>query len=646
MAKDDNHKFDKAVEDRLIANIINSDLTQSQANQEESDDEFESFMDMMNGERVEKEYDWQSDVNIPEFAIHMLTQASIDAGVMFQQRAFTEVYLEDEGEEAKLNAEATKELINRTLNQRHLYHYHKYMRAKGTTTVAGRCYAHCWWEQESRTENVKVGTTTEFQQLDVDIEGQPVTDPTIQTPAVGEVEVGEFDDVEFITKDRFNYEIVDQRNFFTDNTYTYSLQQKPWMLVRVERTLDELKKEAKRAGYFNLDLLKDSEDTHSTEMAQDTSNLDDNETRATTDVHKPFDIYIRYGKHWIMPSGKPGIDKDGKVRDTAVFAEVVMVFAKKATSTVLIAFHKTPYIDAMGNPFKPVIRGLCYINLTEDGGVGDGLYSRELQIGINDTFNVSNDRVMLATMPTFKIKRNTMDDNPDIYWEPGHAIPLSETDDLVEMKLDDDITGAITQIGMLTGKMQQVTATFPPTMGDVAPLTSTTATAVAGAEQHQNIRTNYKGLTFENTFLAGDGLYWMISQMTWAFAKPETGEKLMGKKVVDFDPTKDYYYKPVSQAIESEYSKSNKVKMWIQMFGYVSNIQHPDIVKMVNFIITEIAKLMGDEFVNFSSALLNPQQPITQGGPSQADGVGGGATNETGLPQTLPEQGVRDAANV
>ena len=43
---------------------------------------------------------------------------------MFRQD-FVEVYLEDEGPESKKAADAAKELINRTLNRRNLYHYNR-----------------------------------------------------------------------------------------------------------------------------------------------------------------------------------------------------------------------------------------------------------------------------------------------------------------------------------------------------------------------------------------------------------------------------------------------------------------------------------------------------------------------------------------
>lgn len=117
----------------------------------------------------------------------------------------------------------------------------------------------------------------------------------------------------------------------------------------------------------------------------------------------------------------------------------------------------------------------------------------------------------------------------------------------------------------------------------------------------------------------------------------------MGEKVFDFDPSKEYFYTPVSQSIEPEYSKQNKVKLWIQVLGYVSNIPHPDIVNSLNYVMTQIFKYMGDEFVNFGDKLLDPQKPLQQaGGQALPEGQAGTpASNQTGIQQSGVEEFTR-----
>jgi hypothetical protein len=187
--------------------------------------------------------------------------------------------------------------------------------------------------------------------------------------------------------------------------------------------------------------------------------------------------------------------------------------------------------------------------------------------------------------------------------------------------------------------MNQATAIFPTTMGGLPSKTSTTATAVAGADQRTNQRTNYKAMTFEYTLLCE--LYWQIQQMTWAFAKPETGVKLMGEKVYDFDPLLNYTYKPLSQSIETEFAKQEKIKNWTTILGYVMNSQHPSTPQLVNLIISKIAKLMGDEYKDFAGSLLDESQPMQPVEEQNAEAGGVPASNQYGLPQSNIEQVAR-----
>ena len=66
---------------------------------------------------------------------------------------------------------------------------------------------------------------------------------------------------------------------------------------------------------------------------------------------------------------------------------------------------------------------------------------------------------------------------------------------------------------------------------------------------------------------------------------------------------------------------------------------------MINAIYTKVLELMGDEYVNIVGSLLDPNKPIEGSGqqPGQA-GMGGGASNEQGLPQSNMEVATRDNA--
>lgn len=594
------HKYDELEENRLVE-IIYNEYTVSKRNQQYDIDDYEASIDLFNNERVEKDYDWQSDIPIPEFASQMLTQTSIDVSQYFQTRDFVETYIQDASDKALMAADAAEELLNRTLNRRELYHYQKFVRGKSMSNITGEVYAECGWEQELNSD----GT---------------------------------------ISKDQFWYDILDRRNVFTDNKYCYSLQQKDYVITRCERNLNQLKQEEKRNGYFNLDLLEDIKADGDTVTKKETRDVDNGDTQTPDNkITQNFDILKRYGKNWITPDGKPGLNENGEIKAEAELKELIITFAMHKSTKILIGYHETPYIDALGNPFRPVFRGLCYIHPTKDNGIGDGHYARPLQIAINDTFNISNDRTMLATMPTMKGKKYVTDDTDSVYIAPMHLIELSEPNDLQELQISDNIQGAMQQLGILINKMQQTTNIYPTTMGNLPEDSSTTATAIAGANQRTNQRTNYKSLTFEYTFL--NELYWMIQQMTWQFARPETGLKLMGMKVFNFDPTLDFFYKPLSQSIESEDSKAAKIRQWTTILQTIVNSTNPNMVNIFNYIMVQIIMLMGDEFMNFADKFIPPGQALQEsnrGSPQSPEGMQGGNSNQYLIPQSNMEMTTRE----
>lgn len=608
-------------EDILLGKIVDNEYKIAVSNAQTMNDDFESYVDLLDSVHVGKDQEWESDISLPEFPTHVITQSSIDSNKIAATRDFTEVYLQDESDEAKAASASAKELINRTLNRRRLHHYHKHIRSKMMAQLGGYSYLLAWWEYEEKKEIEDYEEFETVENGEITIGRKPIYKTTV-------------------VKDCFNYEALDPRNVFTNNDYAYSMQDKPWVDIRCKKPLSELKTDEKKQEYFNLDKL--SKTNIDTEATDSTTGQEDKFTN--TEVIDPeYDIVTRYGKMWAIRKEdkiEPGFTETGEIAKEAEFLECLCTFAIDGGNKYLIGFRETPYVDSNGVPYKPIIRRLCYIHPTKDAGVGDGKYAREIQWAIDDTFNMSNNRTTLATIPVMKGKKFSLEDNSSVYIEPNHVIELNDVKDLEELKISDNIQGAMTQLGILTGKMQQVTAIFPTTMGQVAG-GSTTATAVAGAEQRTNVRSGYKDTVSEYTCECE--LYWMIQQMTYVFAQPETGLKLMGEKVYDFDPTLDYFYKPVTSAIETEQSKNAKIQQWTQVLGYVSQIQHPDTVKIINYILSQMFTYMGDEFVNFGNSMLNPKQQI-QGGSDQMSALGTPNSNQNGVPMSGMEQGARGIA--
>ena len=616
-------------ENKLITDIFN-EITTAQTNQNQDDTDYESYLGILSGDRDEKTYEWQSDIRIPVFMAHHLTQSAIEAGQNFQTRDFVEVKINDPSDIAKAAAESAKECLNRTLTQKDLYYYQKFIRAKGINNLSGRVWLKCWWEQEF--EKKQVGTRVEIEQLDVDINGDPLLEEW-QVPATKENEIPEFEEV--AVKDRFNYDVWDQRNVFYSNEYVYSAQQKEWIIFRSESTLAKLEEVAEQNQYFDLDKIGQPPDTTETKSA---SYQKETKTEPNSTAQTPFDIYERYGKAWIK-DGKSGIDDNGEIIDGATYEECIITIVKDKHRKILIGFNETHFVDANGIPYKPAIRGLCYIHPSNDNGMGDGQNIREIQTAIDDTFNVSQDRTILSTLPSLKGKRNSVEDNTSIIIEPMGMMILDDTKDVEEFKISSDTMGALQQLAYLEDKGSQVDMINETTTGGVPSIASTTATAVASASQGTNTRQNYKALTY--TYTVDVEFYWMILNMTYAFAQEETAMKLMGDKAYDFNPSLDYYYTPLAQSIEPESSKEAKRQKWMNIYQIAMQSQHPDAPRVANHAYGEFVKLMGDEFEN--AAFLDESKPMQPGEQSPEQG-GTPTQNEYGHTQSPEDVAAREGA--
>jgi hypothetical protein len=308
----------------------------------------------------------------------------------------------------------------------------------------------------------------------------------------------------------------------------------------------------------------------------------------------------------------------------------------------MIGFRPTWAIDAKGQPFKPILRGLCYIHPTKDTGLSDGKNLREMNIAANDTFNISNDRVMLATLPVLKGRRDAIENNPTVFIEPENLILLENVDnDLKEMVIRDNIQGALQQMGFIKATASEMDAVFPTTMGGLPEKTSTTATAVSGAENRTSARGNLKGLTWTYSFDVE--FYQMMLQMAYRFMRQDTLEKMLGKELAQsFDPNADYTYVPISENLENEHQKMKKVGVWDQMMGRITGlakIAPKEMMPIIAMIIGEQAMLMGSEYREIADML----KKLSQAKP-QEEGKGVEGSKDGKPPPTSNQAGVEMGA--
>jgi hypothetical protein len=656
---DKKHKFDEEVENKVASIVIDQEYAIAKGSRSAEMSDLESLVDMLECKRTEKNYDWMSDIFLPEFPAAMLTDASNWASQYFQTREFIEVKLDGEGPDDDKKCKAAKLCINQTLSRRDLYHYHKYIRGRTINSMSGMVYGICWWEQEIRPK--QIGVEEQVENLDVDVYGNEITSPE-QVPAtrINEIPVYAPD----IIKDHFQYDIIDPRNVFTNKKYCYSIQEKDWVTVRSETSYEELRANEKKVGYFNLDLVKELAAPSQTDTAKETFEKNEDPGEGDKPVSSKLDKLIRFGKMWVKVKERsedgypkvvmPAWDNTGELPEDAELIDTLIEYVLCGNSRVLVRFQPNPFRDTHGNSYYPMVRGWCYIHPTKDSGLSDGNMLREIQIGINDMFNMGMDRSKLATMPTLKGKKHSLEDNTTIYFKPEHVMELENPDDLQEFKISDDITGATNVIAMLQGEGQKAVAIFPTTMGSLPDQASQTATAVAGAESRGNIRGNYKSLTFEYTFLLE--FYWIILQMTHMFMRPETAQKMMGKYAEFFDPDSDYTYSPVSANIETEYNKNMKLKIIDQFIGRLAQVPNPNTPKVINYLLGMAFEAFGKEFPDYKKYMMDesvpPPMPAGAGG-AGVPGMGaapptqmptqpmGAPSNQAGMPMSPQEENTR-----
>jgi len=629
------HFFDPLVEDVVASIVVDSEFATAKNVQAKELSDYESAVDMLEGLRTQKNYEWMSDYDTHDLAAIILTEASQWAAQYFQSRDFVEVRLEADVPNGAEKCRAAKNAINKTLNIREIYHYPKYIRGRLINSLASVVYGVEWWEKEF--QEVPVGETY------VPDEKNPDALPILQTKYEKK-----------LVKDHYNYEIVDPANVFTDNGYAYNVQDKDFIIFRSEKNIEDLIASAETMGYINLDVISEwgKNPSGETESYRETVNKTDSKQRPHKTPLTKVDVLERYGKIWAVVKERledgypsviePGYDASGEKRKDAELIEAVVAFAVQGNRRVLIRFQPQRNRDPWGRPYRPILRGLCYIHPRKDYGLSDGKYLADHQVAVNDVINMGFDRTKLATIPMFKVRKSAALDNPTLYVEPEHMIELDDPmTDLQELKISDDIQGSLAQANMWFSKMNQIASVYPPELGGVPSRASTKATAIVAAETHSSVRANYKSLTYEYTFLLDQytHILWMIHQ----YAEPETAISLMGLEgAAYFDPKADYTYTPVTSNIEQAHSKQAKLQAYDQMLGRLAAFKdNPKIYKTINKILRNMMILLGDEFIDFKDSLLDESPPTGQPGQpaitAPKDMEPQPTSNQYGIPQAGPE---------
>jgi hypothetical protein len=637
--------------------VIDSEYKVAEANNQEQYQDYESILDMVELIRNEKNYDWQSNIFIGLLLSHMLTDTATWAAQDFASRDFTDVIAEGNNPGDLQKAKSAKVLLNALLNVKDVYHFQKRLRGRTINWIFGQVYALVWWEKKTAIRRIPRPPLVTVAR-DIDEEGNIV-------PRVVQQEQEPYEE-EVIIYDRFNYDVFDARNVFTDFSYTYSAQQKSWITLRSEKKWSQIQADAEQFNYFNLDVLK--EKLFGTEKERKVRQTPESETSKKTfnkmggaynskqkifkEVDPTLDVLDRYGLIWAVVKERgdqdepidiePGYDSYGSLDPKGELVEAIITYVGMGEEYTMIGFRPTWAVDSKGQPFKPIIRGWCYVHPTKDIGLSDGKNLREMNIAANDTFNICNDRTMLATLPVMKGRRDALEGNPTVFIEPENVIMLEHpNEDLVEMQIRDNIQGGMTQMAFIKGTSSEMDAIWPTTMGGLPEKTSTTATAVAGAENRTGARGNLKAMTWAYTFDVE--FYTMILQLAYRFMDEKTLKKILGEELFQsFDPDGDFTYIPISENLEGEQSKAKKIQNYDQMMGRLQGLMKiapKEILPIVAWIVGQQATLLGGEYREIERDL----KTLASAKP-QEEGKGAESTKDGKPPMTQNQFGGQPSA--
>ena len=613
---------------------------------------FKEYDDMIHCRR-DKKNDYEPDIYLPEFAARLLTQIGNFVFKYFSSRDFVEASVNSDDPLDVAQGRAAKKLLNVILGKKESHYFHKLCRLLMFVNPGGFGIIKGGYEQ--KIEKVLTGykevvdyVKDENGEL-IASDGTPYLDPYTQQPAKTVRQVPVYEDR--IVKDMPTFDVYPVTHVYYDQKYAYSLAEKEYVYFETEMTLDELKADQDQMGYFNLKRLEHMERPPDALESEKPHSIKGTAEEPAVKVSPVYTVLERWGA-WPMVlkddgTYEPGIDANGNKRKNAVNIEGIISFVAEGaekTPLELIRFQKSPHTR------RPMARFLCYVDAVKDSGFGDGETSKELQIAVNDSFNLSAYRTEMATKLAFKAKRWAgIDEN--IKLTPDKAILLENVDDLQEFKIVDDIQGGMYQLNTLSSRMDDVMAVGANFRG-MGTDRRETATVGAIMDRRADIRMSLKTSSLE--WIGFAEFYDMLLTLCNDFMLPQTLVELIGDDAYYYNPHRENKFEPVSQSLETEESKNFKVKMWDQILGRIVGMPNPKTPMIVNYILGQVLELLGGDFKHFKQFMFeedpeaNLMYQLATGAKAQQPGStpnmgGGGPQNQYALPQTGLEQMVRGA---
>ena len=630
---------------------LSEEIQVARKNNEKTDEDFDVFYNMVHCIRNRKPNEWEADIALSDYTSRLLTQIGNFAAQYFSSTDYVEADIDSEDAKDVMEAKAAKRLLNILLKDPDAYYFHKVIRLinfvfnTGYGIIKGgyrqrvnSVFSHVEYKSEVVTDPMTGAILAD--------DGMPFADPMMQRPAYNQIEDPIYIDKPEIDKPIFD--VYPNKCVLMSPEYCYSLNDKEFVIFTTERTLSQLKDEQEEMGYFNLEFLEKI--VPEGKRGEDTYNHDGEIVPQPQPPEKTYILYERWGTY-PCKQGKdgeyvPAIDEQGQFEDDYELHECIIHTVSEPSNDApeyVIGFRKSKHSR------RPMVRFLCYVDMVDDNGFGDGAVNRETQIAIDDNYNLMAKRIELATKPAFKGKKFA--GIPEkIRIDPNHVNFLENIQDIEQWVIDGNIQPGIFNHNLLSSHMDISMATGPITMGMEA-TRGETATVASIQNQRASIRIGMKSMNLE--FIGFSEFYRMLLTLCNDFMLSETLEELIGKDLaMAYNPKRKDKFKPVSQALETEESKQFKIKTLSGLYGQIAPIQNPKTAMTLNMVLGEILETLGKNYKHIKKFLLDDDpnnialyQAYTgskgMGTPMMGQNPMAPPSNQNGMPQRGPEQAAR-----
>lgn len=593
---------------------------------------YEDIYRMIRGERPEKNYDWQSNLTINKVfqvvwtAIPYITQKIFGASPLMG--------LKSVDQDGAFDREQLLEFWH-TLQPGNSSHHNSYFLVVTLwllrALLNGVGIVKKTWHQKLKTES---RTTETVIPMEIDEAGNEISvEPHKQTSKSS-----------YPIEDWPLNEVVNNKDLVSDWLLSpgQSIRQGRMIIHRSVVDLNTLYDSPIK--YFNLDDVDASLQPDAAEEG-DHSNLkgmDGQASRPKSDIYADVEIYERQGifpvrkrkedGHWVLVNEKD----EAYGSDKVIFQEMVATVVKghgEDTNNILIRFEKNPYGE------KTYIDMHIYLDSERWQSMGMVEPIKDLQTAINDNINAMFDEIWQNLMPPVVFNKFALIEWDTIQYAPGQRWMIGgNPKDNILFPTPSNITrDAWQKHALLDQELQQMSVTN--SMQGLGK-EKTATTNVMNAQLTAG-KLDFIVKMVETTALIPSAQ--MDVRFAKKFAHPLTFEAILGKPFSLGGWEEIYKYTPAASSVKMEHQKEAEIAQDISLIPILSNIQNPNMPKIVNLFIRNILKLRGkyEEAELLDENYFETDSPAGNMEMLNRTLAPGTVSNEQGIPMSGEERSVR-----